>query len=181
MPGMEGVEGHGSPFWGVKGVISYTRLLRKVGVPGIHTRWSHLAGFRNKGFRTARRLFSTMMLSSAKHLAPRARSLCMVPHIPAATGRGTFEMVEPEKELLAENGQNKFSAVITQRKSQGAGQAQLFATDVGKIEGGMNKPQIGIASVWYEGNPCNMHLNDLALQVKVRQRPGVRVCVCVRV
>ena len=87
-------------------------------------------------------------------------------------------MVEPEKELLAENGQNKFSAVITQRKSQGAGQAQLFATDVGKIEGGMNKPQIGIASVWYEGNPCNMHLNDLALQVKVRQRP-VCVCVCV--
>ena len=124
-------------------------------------------------------VFSTMMLSSAKHLAPRARSLCMVPHIPAATGRGTFEMVEPEKELLAENGQNKFSAVITQRKSQGAGQAQLFATDVGKIEGGMNKPQIGIASVWYEGNPCNMHLNDLALQVKVRQRPGVCVCACV--
>jgi len=30
----------------------------------------------------------------------------------------------------------------------------------------MNKPQVGISSIWYEGNPCNMHLNDLALEVK---------------
>ena len=61
---------------------------------------------------------------------------------------------------------NKYSAVITQRRSQGAGQAQLYATDVGKIPGGMSKPQVGISSVWYEGNPCNMHLLEVAAGVK---------------
>ena len=56
--------------------------------------------------------------------------------------------------------------MITQRRTQGAGQAQLYATDVGKLENGMNKPQVGIASVWYEGNPCNMHLLEVAAGVK---------------
>lgn len=59
---------------------------------------------------------------------------------------------------------NKYSAKITQPKSQGASQAMLYAT--GLTEADMNKPQIGIASVWYEGNPCNMHLLDLAQAVK---------------
>ena len=40
----------------------------------------------------------------------------------------------------------------------------LYAT--GLKEEDMNKPQIGISSVWYEGNPCNMHLMDLAAEVK---------------
>lgn len=55
---------------------------------------------------------------------------------------------------------NKFSARITQQKSQGASQAMLYAT--GMTEADMDKPQVGISSVWYEGNPCNMHLLDLA-------------------
>lgn len=59
---------------------------------------------------------------------------------------------------------NRVSARITQRKSQGASQAMLFAT--GLREADMDKAQIGIASVWYEGNPCNMHLLDLAGGVK---------------
>jgi dihydroxy-acid dehydratase len=59
---------------------------------------------------------------------------------------------------------NKFSAHVTQPKSQGASQAMLYAT--GLTEADMNKAQIGIASVWYEGNPCNMHLNVLADRVK---------------
>ena len=59
---------------------------------------------------------------------------------------------------------NKFSAHVTQPKSQGASQAMLYAT--GLTEADMSKPQIGIASVWYEGNPCNMHLNVLADRVK---------------
>jgi dihydroxy-acid dehydratase len=59
---------------------------------------------------------------------------------------------------------NKYSRRITQPKSQGASQAMLYAT--GLTEEDMNKPQVGIASVWYEGNPCNMHLNDLADKVK---------------
>mmetsp|Transcript_16173 Transcript_16173/g.21411 ORF Transcript_16173/g.21411 Transcript_16173/m.21411 type:complete len:611 (+) Transcript_16173:91-1923(+) len=59
---------------------------------------------------------------------------------------------------------NKYSKKITQPKSQGASQAMLYAT--GLSEEDMNKPQVGIASVWYEGNPCNMHLLDLAGEVK---------------
>ena len=59
---------------------------------------------------------------------------------------------------------NKFSARITQQKSQGASQAMLYAT--GMTEADMDKPQVGISSVWYEGNPCNMHLLDLANAAK---------------
>ncbi len=59
---------------------------------------------------------------------------------------------------------NKYSARITQRKSQGASQAMLYGT--GLSEEDMNKAQVGIGSVWYEGNTCNMHLNDLAQHTK---------------
>jgi dihydroxy-acid dehydratase len=59
---------------------------------------------------------------------------------------------------------NKFSAKITQPKSQGASQAMLYAT--GLQEQDMAKPQVGIASVWFEGNPCNMHLLRLAERVR---------------
>lgn len=59
---------------------------------------------------------------------------------------------------------NKYSSTITQPKSQGASQAMLYAT--GLCEEDMNKPQVGIASVWFEGNPCNMHLLNLAEKVK---------------
>ena len=55
---------------------------------------------------------------------------------------------------------NKYSSVITQPKSQGASQAMLYAT--GLRDEDMGKPQVGIASVWFEGNPCNMHLLQLA-------------------
>ncbi|GBF89576.1 dihydroxy-acid dehydratase [Raphidocelis subcapitata] len=61
-------------------------------------------------------------------------------------------------------GLNKYSARITQPKSQGASQAMLYAT--GLKESDMSKPQVGIASMWYEGNPCNMHLLKLAEEVK---------------
>jgi dihydroxy-acid dehydratase len=59
---------------------------------------------------------------------------------------------------------NKYSGIITEDISQGASQAMLFAT--GLKEHDMQKPQIGIASVWYEGNPCNMHLLTLGDEVK---------------
>jgi len=59
---------------------------------------------------------------------------------------------------------NKFSRRITQPKSQGASQAQLYAT--GFTDEDFDKAQVGIASVWYEGNNCNMHLLDLAAKVK---------------
>lgn len=59
---------------------------------------------------------------------------------------------------------NRFSKTITQPARQGASQAMLHATGLSRED--MNKPQVGIASVWYEGNSCNMHLNDLAIEVK---------------
>ncbi len=59
---------------------------------------------------------------------------------------------------------NKYSARITQPKSQGASQAMLYGT--GLNEADMDKAQVGIASMWYEGNTCNMHLNELAAEAK---------------
>ena len=59
---------------------------------------------------------------------------------------------------------NRYSSKITQPKSQGASQAMLYATGMTRED--MDKAQVGIASVWYEGNSCNMHLLDLAAEVK---------------
>ena len=59
---------------------------------------------------------------------------------------------------------NKFSKVITQDPSQPASQAMLYA--VGLSTEDMAKAQVGIVSTGFEGNPCNMHLNILAHQVK---------------
>ena len=63
-----------------------------------------------------------------------------------------------------ENRLNRFSSRITQSRSQGASQAMLYAT--GLRDEDMQKPQVGIASMWFEGNPCNMHLLGLAEKVK---------------
>ncbi len=68
---------------------------------------------------------------------------------------------------------NKYSSQITQKKSQGGSQAMLYATGLTRAD--MDKAQVGIASVWYEGNPCNMHLNDLAAETK----KGVTEAGCV--
>jgi dihydroxy-acid dehydratase len=59
---------------------------------------------------------------------------------------------------------NKYSSRITQPASQGASQAMLIATGLSWED--LNKPQVGIGSVWYEGNPCNMHLAELGNHVK---------------
>ena len=59
---------------------------------------------------------------------------------------------------------NRYSSRITQPKSQGASQAMLHGTGLTRED--MDKAQVGISSVWYEGNPCNMHLLGLAEKVK---------------
>jgi dihydroxy-acid dehydratase len=59
---------------------------------------------------------------------------------------------------------NKYSSRITQPKSQGASQAMLYAT--GLSDEDLQKAQVGISSVWFEGNSCNMHLLQLAEKVK---------------
>ncbi|TVQ65692.1 MAG: dihydroxy-acid dehydratase [Balneolaceae bacterium] len=63
---------------------------------------------------------------------------------------------------------NKYSARLTEEIAQVGSKAMLFAT--GLSEDDMKKPQVGIASTGWDGNPCNMHLNDLAAVI----RKGVR-------
>ncbi|WP_163515073.1 dihydroxy-acid dehydratase [Gelidibacter japonicus] len=59
---------------------------------------------------------------------------------------------------------NKFSKTVTQDPTLPAAQAMLHA--IGLTDEDLKKPFIGIASTGYEGNPCNMHLNDLAVHAK---------------
>ena len=59
---------------------------------------------------------------------------------------------------------NKYSSRVTGPKSQGASQAMLYGA--GLTDEDMNKAQVGISSVWFEGNTCNMHLNHLSAKVK---------------
>ena len=63
---------------------------------------------------------------------------------------------------------NKHSKRLTQDESQPASQAMLYA--VGLTDEDMQKAQVGIASTGYDGNPCNMHLNNLAAEVKVESK-----------
>ncbi len=59
---------------------------------------------------------------------------------------------------------NKFSKTITQDDSLPAAQAMLYA--IGMDEDDQRKAQVGIVSTGFQGNPCNMHLNDIATSVK---------------
>ena len=59
---------------------------------------------------------------------------------------------------------NRYSSRITQPRSQGASQAMLLGTGLSSAD--LNKAQVGIVSMWYEGNTCNMHLDKLAIKVK---------------
>jgi dihydroxy-acid dehydratase len=59
---------------------------------------------------------------------------------------------------------NKYSKTLTQDPTQPATQAQLYG--IGLTEDDMKKAQVGVASMGYDGNTCNMHLNDLAQVVK---------------
>jgi len=78
-----------------------------------------------------------------------------------------LKTLEKEKFLMPAtiaNGLNKYSRILTQTRSQAGSQAMLYG--VGLTDEDMQKPQIGIASMGWEGNTCNMHLNDLARVVK---------------
>jgi len=81
---------------------------------------------------------------------------------------GMNEVLKASAEGEAEDSEdcimNRYSSILTQPKSQGASQAMLYAT--GLKEEDMAKAQVGICSVWYEGNPCNMHLLELSEFVK---------------
>jgi dihydroxy-acid dehydratase len=59
---------------------------------------------------------------------------------------------------------NKYSHNVTSNPEQPAARAMLYA--IGMTDEDMDKAQVGIVSTGWEGNPCNMHLNDLAAEVK---------------
>lgn len=59
---------------------------------------------------------------------------------------------------------NKYSRIITQDETQPASQAMLYG--IGLTEEDLKKAQVGIVSMGYDGNTCNMHLNDLAKEIK---------------
>ena len=59
---------------------------------------------------------------------------------------------------------NKYSKYVTQDETQPAAQAMLHA--IGLSEDDLKKPQIGVVSTGWDGNPCNMHLNGLAADIK---------------
>ncbi|GKZ17604.1 hypothetical protein AbraIFM66951_004300 [Aspergillus brasiliensis] len=98
-------------------------------------------------------MFASNIRSRALGLSPRARF--MNTRLPSSTSGRRYK----SDETL-----NRISSKITQPKSQGASQAMLYAT--GLTEEDMSKPQVGISSVWFEGNPCNMHLHDLSAIVR---------------
>lgn len=68
---------------------------------------------------------------------------------------------------------NKYSKTLTQDPTQPAAQAMYYA--IGFQEEDFGKAQVGIASMGWDGNPCNMHLNDLATQIRnsVNNTPGL--------
>ncbi|KAM5356578.1 hypothetical protein ACJ41O_003224 [Fusarium nematophilum] len=101
------------------------------------------------------------MLSRSLRL--RSRALGALPLSPARSN-GRLLSTSAIRAAAADDKLNRISSQITQPKAQGASQAMLYAT--GLSEDDMNKAQVGISSVWYEGNPCNMHLMDLSAIVK---------------
>ncbi|KAK5108143.1 hypothetical protein LTR62_008739 [Meristemomyces frigidus] len=64
------------------------------------------------------------------------------------------------------SGLNKFSSTLTREHDFPAAQAMLYAAGVPSEHVLKTYPQVGIASVWWEGNPCNMHLLDIGKEVK---------------
>ncbi|POY70971.1 hypothetical protein BMF94_5998 [Rhodotorula taiwanensis] len=61
---------------------------------------------------------------------------------------------------------NRYSYMLTHSKTQGASQAMLYATDSIDQPKDLERPMVGIANVWYEGNPCNKHVLTLGTRIK---------------
>ncbi|KAH6768393.1 dehydratase family [Perilla frutescens var. frutescens] len=100
-------------------------------------------------------IFKTRLPPSSPHLKTPSLTIC------AAT---TTETDVPPPPPATATKLNKYSSRITEPKSQGGSQAVLYG--VGLSDEDLKKPQVGISSVWYEGNTCNMHLLKLAEAVK---------------
>ncbi|KAM0747974.1 dihydroxy-acid dehydratase [Meredithblackwellia eburnea MCA 4105] len=79
--------------------------------------------------------------------------------------------------VTASDGQvklNRYSCNITGSKTQGASQAMLYATDGIDTDADLSKPMVGVANVWYDGNPCNKHVLGLGQRIKASlQNAGI--------
>ncbi|XP_076889124.1 dihydroxy-acid dehydratase, chloroplastic-like [Bidens hawaiensis] len=105
-------------------------------------------------------LFSHILPTTTTHFrSTRKPTSFSVRSSTTETVRPPPQSVQPTTPKL-----NKFSSRITEPKSQGAAQAVLYG--VGLSDEDLKKPQVGVSSVWYEGNTCNMHLLKLAEAVK---------------
>jgi dihydroxy-acid dehydratase len=93
-----------------------------------------------------------------------AYGVAAIPRVRPPADQTSSRLLSTTSARRADEKLNRVSSAITQPKSQGASQAMLYAT--GLSESDMNKAQVGISSVWYEGNPCNMHLMDLSQIVR---------------
>lgn len=111
-----------------------------------------------------RALASSRVLPLRNHLYVFVTYPCLSKTCPDFVALRSSRFLSTTPRRYAEEKLNRVSAHITQPKSQGASQAMLYAT--GMSEEDMSKAQIGISSVWYEGNPCNMHLLDLSTLVR---------------
>ena len=118
-------------------------------------------------------LVAAILLQNAAAFAPASlisrSAIAAIPQTLTGTGTGTGSGTGTVLKMSDEDGDNeiimnRYSRILTQPKSQGASQAMLYAT--GLTEDDMDKAQVGICSVWYEGNPCNMHLLELSEYVK---------------
>src|SRR6478672_9984327 len=72
--------------------------------------------------------------------------------------------VDEQAAIAQSHALNKYSRILTQDVTQPAAQAMYYA--IGFKEEDFHKAQVGIVSMGWDGNPCNMHLNDLAVTVR---------------
>ncbi|GAA6007801.1 dihydroxy-acid dehydratase ILV3 [Rhodotorula paludigena] len=82
--------------------------------------------------------------------------------------RFASDLVKPVDPLAPQGGDriNRYSHLITNDPTQGASQAMLYATDGIDQPSDLDKPMVGVANVWYEGNPCNKHVLKLGDRIK---------------
>ncbi|KAK9451712.1 dihydroxy-acid/6-phosphogluconate dehydratase [Limtongia smithiae] len=105
------------------------------------------------------------MLSQTRLSAlPLRSAFAARPSFPQSRWFSSSQSTSSDNGKSSPNDLNKYSAEITLPKSQGASQAMLYAT--GFSDDDFKKGQVGISSIWYSGNPCNMHLLDLNFRIR---------------
>ncbi|KAL5329085.1 hypothetical protein ACEPPN_002594 [Leptodophora sp. 'Broadleaf-Isolate-01'] len=87
-------------------------------------------------------------------------------HVPEKPRYIAFPSLEPGTVINGQQALNRWSHTVTREHDFPGAQAMLYAAGVPNREMMKSAPQVGIATVWWEGNPCNTHLHDLGKIVK---------------